>query len=213
MGPLSWRLPRFALLPAAAAVLLAALALARSALRRVKPTLDLPRPVLRECSSAPSKVRFIYGALRSPPLARFGPSVTCAEHAQEYSRPSPVRVLRVPPRGYGPAFHGLDVQRVQRSKRCGLIRSDPPAVAQASADGLGEADAKSEASALKPTKPAKVGARTAAGSTGAAEPGGSGTTAPAPSRSAPLTLNRTLPHKAAAAFGARGARPQQPRVS
>ncbi len=66
----------------------------------------------------------------------------------------------------------------------------------ATADGLGAAlGAKTEASARKPTKPAMAGARTAAGSTRAAEPGGSGTTAPAPSRSkAPLTLT-PVPHR------------------
>ena len=85
-------------------------------------------------------------------------------------------------------------------------------VAQVSTDGLGDSGAKSEAPPLKPTEPTRARAPLAAGSTRAAQRGGSGRPVPAPRRSAPLTSAHDRA-KRPVASGARVAGPQPPRAS
>jgi hypothetical protein len=89
-------------------------------------------------------------------------------------------------------YHG--VLRVPTRVRCAeraeeyairFVRVALLVVAQVSADGLGEAGAKSEAPP-RPAEPTKARAPRAAGSTTAAQRGGSGRPVPAPRRSAPL---------------------------
>ena len=86
-------------------------------------------------------------------------------------------VLRVPTR----------VRCAERAKEYAIrfVRVALLVVAQVSADGLGEAGAKSEAPP-RPAEPTKARAPRAAGSTTAAQRGGSGRPVPAPRRSAPL---------------------------
>ena len=89
--------------------------------------------------------------------------------------------------------HTGERRRACRGVSIRFVRVTLLVVAQVSANGLGEAGAKSEAPPLKPAEPTKVRARHAAGPTTAAQRGGSGRPVPAPRRSAPLAsaLGRT----------------------
>ncbi len=165
------------LLSGIAAMLVVMLALARST--SLRGLMFYPsRPTLR-ASSAPYKVCW-----DTPSAATGFGSGFRAEGSDPYSMrvlsASIPGVLRVPSRARCaerakehaiPIFARLDILLVD---------------VQASADGLGDAEAKNEASPLKPTKPTKVGARTAGGSTRAAEPDGSCRPVLSPPRSAPL---------------------------
>jgi hypothetical protein len=174
--------------PGIAAMLVVMLALARStSLRGLM--LYLSRPFLR-ASAAQSKVR------QDTPFAATGFGSGLRE---EGSHPYLMRVLSA-------TIHG--VLRVPSRARCAerakehalpiFARLDILLVdVQERADGLGDAEAKNEASPLKPTKPTKVGARTAAGSTRAAEPDGSRRPGSSLPRSAPLVSALEQPHTTA----------------